>query len=301
MRFIAVVGASGSGKSSLVAAGLIPRLQNNSIPGSRDWRWCRFTPGGSSRDPLRALAKALPGAATTNEALLRAGERQHYYARRQGFARAPALGRVAAIIDQFEELFTSITDAVQHRAFIDVLALLIATSRVRVIVTMRAEFFGLCVETDDFSGALAKWFNDGLYLLEAPDPEALKEMIEGPAHLKGMGFERGLIDRIVNDTGPRSGNLALMAFALEQLYRDRADEFLLTWQGYSAVGGGGRSDRRPCRRRGSRLYRTRRLPIWTERSPRCFANWSRLTMTLVLRLASGCRSPIFPLTPPRAP
>ncbi|MEA3209961.1 MAG: hypothetical protein QOE70_3018 [Chthoniobacter sp.] len=236
-RFIAVIGASGSGKSSLVAAGLIPRLQNNSIPGSRDWHWVRFTPGGASRDPVRALAKALPGAEMANEALLRSANGGIPALVDTVLFGRPPWAELLVFVDQFEELFTSITDAVQHHTFIEVLAQLIATGRIRIVVTMRAEFFGRCVESDDFRGALAKWFNDGSYFLEAPDPEALQQMIEGPARLKGLAFERGLIDRIVHDTGPRSGNLALMAFALEQLYRNREDEFLLTRKGYDAVGG----------------------------------------------------------------
>src|SRR5262249_20948049 len=83
----------------------------------------------------------------------------------------------------------------------------------------------------------ARWFNEGSYLLEAPDPEALKAMIEGPAALTGLTFERGLADRIVSDTGLKPGNLALMAFALRQLHRDRDQPFVLTWKGYQAVGG----------------------------------------------------------------
>lgn len=236
-RFVAVVGASGSGKSSLVAAGLIPRLQNNSIPGSREWRWYRFTPGGATRDPVCELAKALPGMDARNEMKLREGGASVTELVDHVLLGCPSWAELLLFVDQFEELFTSITDETQRHKFIDVLGQLIATERVRVIVTMRAEFFGRCVESDDFRGALAKWFNDGSYLLAAPDPEALKQMVEGPAQLKGLSFERGLVDRIVSDTGPRAGNLALMAFALEQLYQNRVDEFLLTWKGYEGIGG----------------------------------------------------------------
>jgi hypothetical protein len=235
-RVVAVVGASGSGKSSLVAAGVLPRLHE--IPGGQDWQCLRLTPGGLGDNPFVALAARLePGLerhgltgwaiadklrangdlATLTELFL---------------AGRPAAAELLLFIDQFEELFT-LTHPEYHRRFIAMLAKAVQSPRLRAVLTLRADFYHRCVDYPD----LAALLRTASFPLAAPELPALLEMIHGPAAVAGLTFEDDLPGRILRDTGSESGALALMAFALAELYEACQPHQRLTHTAYDGFGG----------------------------------------------------------------
>jgi len=119
-RFVVVVGASGSGKSSLVAAGLIPRLQADALPSGKDWPWLEFTPGGAEGDPYPILTARLEPrlkGCRSSEIIKRLRAEQGYgpiELAEQILADRPAQAELLLFVDQFEELFTLTRDALRQ-------------------------------------------------------------------------------------------------------------------------------------------------------------------------------------------
>ncbi|MGB7990722.1 MAG: SUMF1/EgtB/PvdO family nonheme iron enzyme [Candidatus Methylophosphatis roskildensis] len=253
-RFLAVVGASGSGKSSLVAAGLIPRLKANAIEGAKDWllpcvvpaaasgrkQWVglRFTPGELGDDPFLALATKLepmlpeaiaPGSLARQLAREPACIVRHAA---QALAKAPAWAELMVFMDQFEELLTRVADCHQG-PFVELLAAAASAPRVRLVVTMRADFYHRWLDwprlPEVLRGAPAP--------VVAPGLAALFEMITGPAARAGLDLQEGLPAKILEDTGSDSGALALLAFALHELYEARTADGRLSRAAYDAFGG----------------------------------------------------------------
>jgi energy-coupling factor transporter ATP-binding protein EcfA2 len=222
-RFVAVVGASGSGKSSLVGAGLLPRLEANAISsettGSKDWRIVQFTPGQGDH-PFEALfdgivktfegvrpspfemrrvkkqfvADAAADARTVSEALAAALEAE----------KAPRWAEVLLFIDQFEELFT-LARAESVLPFARMLQKLTRHPRVRVVATIRHDFVHRAVEVPE----LAELLNLGTLHLAAPTAGALVRMIKRPAERAALELEEGLAEQIVSDMAGQAGALAL--------------------------------------------------------------------------------------------
>jgi hypothetical protein len=136
-------------------------------------------------------------------------------------------------IDQFEELFT-LCDASHRRPFIHMLSQAALTPRLRIIITLRSDFSAHCIQDDKLAGLL----NAGFYALPPPGVAELYEMITRPAALAGLTFEPDdLPSRILDDTGREPGALALMAFALAELYQARTPEGALTLKAYKQLGG----------------------------------------------------------------
>lgn len=252
-RFVAVVGASGSGKSSLVGAGLLPRLQANAISsettGSKDWFVVQFTPGQSDH-PFAAL---FDGILKTFEALrpspfeTRRVKNQFVHdlladpltacdtlTAALETVKAPAWAEVLLFIDQFEELFT-LAKPESIVPFARMLAALAAQPRVRVVVTMRHDFVYRAIEIPE----LAELFNLGSLHLSAPTAGALAQMLKRPAELAALEFEDGLPEQILSDMGSDAGALALMAYTLDELYKiaDSRHDRRLTFADYEALGG----------------------------------------------------------------
>jgi len=249
-RLIAVVGASGSGKSSLVGAGLLSRLSANTIEGSKDWllpsvtargetrQWqgLRFTPSEINDNPFDALAAKLAPLSgripRTIAAELSADPARLLPLIDEALAIRPAWAEALLFIDQFEELFTLC--ARHHRApFIALLATAASSTRVRIVLTLRADFYANAVE----DAALAGLLEAGTFPLSTPGQAALYGMITRPAAQAGLEFEGGLAERILDDTGDDPGALALLAYALDQLYRQSAGKTQFTLKDYQAVGG----------------------------------------------------------------
>ena len=239
-RFVAVVGTSGSGKSSLVAAGLIPRLRLGALPGSDKWIDVTFKPGERGGDPFLALAYALKASfdfSGQRETEL-AGDLQaepqclatyvgEFFKDRSGAS------ELLLVVDQFEEIFT-LVDTEARGTFAELIETAVMTPRVRVIATTRADFTPNVAEMP----ALARLFQgQGIFLLAAPGVLALAEMIRRPAQAAGLDIQDDLCERILKDTGTGTGALALMAFALHEIYERGHPSGQLTLHDYESLGG----------------------------------------------------------------
>lgn len=235
---LAVIGASGSGKSSLVAAGLLPRLAG-AFSGPDEWVLVRFTPAEKGDNPFLSLAMGLfpllPGAELSVDAIADclANEPSSIdeFAAQALQSRSPE-AQLLLFADQFEELFTARV-AERHRAPMVALVETIARSRrVRLVLTLRADYYEHCLRYD----TLAARLRDSSFPLAAPTGRALTEMIEQPARAAGIELEQGLVDEILRDAGDKPGSLALLEFTLERLYEMKRNG-LLTRSAYRQLKG----------------------------------------------------------------
>ncbi len=213
-RLVFVLGASGSGKSSLAAAGVLPRLRE------RGWQIVRCVPGD---DPFYAVALALVKLPEMGVALIDAlpAARKLAHTLRESPANlveqiALTLPgkRVLLFIDQFEEIFT-LADNNPHLPAGSVAAFIQAirqpSAQVVTLLTMRADFYGAALPHFDE-------LKQHAYGLTRPSSFALYEMITRPAELAGLKLDAGLAAQIVDDAGSESGALALISYVLESLY-----------------------------------------------------------------------------------
>jgi hypothetical protein len=258
VRFIVVVGASGSGKSSLIAAGLLPRLRGNAIEGSKDWLlprtqpgtesnrpdWIglRFTPGEFSDNPFQAaaakLAPIITGPAVSPRQLADALQRDPaHFARcvQEALRSRPDWAEALVFVDQFEELLTVVAEPHRGR-FADTLVTAAQAPRLRVIASLRADFYHRCIEELPQLAPLLRQ-RGASFPLEAPGAHALAEMVAGPAGRAGLTFDSGLPDRILRDAGTSPGVLPLLAFALHELVESSDATGRLTARAYEAFGG----------------------------------------------------------------
>jgi WD40 repeat protein/energy-coupling factor transporter ATP-binding protein EcfA2 len=238
-RFVAVIGNSGCGKSSLVKAGLIPGVQGGFMPGATaNWRITTFRPAGR---PLASLAGALARLEgirqTDDDGTVRAS-------RILADLKSGALGLIEAvrqfkhdgdnlllIVDQFEELFrfpqidednldasTAARFAAHNDALAFVKLLLAATSQqdvpIYVVITMRSDFLGPCAE---FPG-LAEAINRGAYLVPKLGREQLKEAIEGPIRVGGREISDRLSNKILNEIQDLNDQLPILQHALMRMW-----------------------------------------------------------------------------------
>jgi WD40 repeat protein len=235
--FTAVIGASGSGKSSLVLAGLLPSLENA-------WRTMILVPGAR---PLRALSDQLATLAPSPERLDLADKLADRFVQRSdglGTAISALLASrrdittLLLIIDQFEEIFTQVRgpqDEVRQlqRAFITNLVDAVQTlnGRLRVVMTLRADFTMYCLEFAE----LRELLEPNQFLIGPLDQASLREVIIKPAEMVGVQFEKGLVERIMDDMTNQSFALPLLQVALWQLWQRRQGVWL-THEDYEAIG-----------------------------------------------------------------
>ena len=267
--FLAIVGSSGSGKSSLVRAGLVPLVRQGFLLGCTPWQVAIAKPGGK---PFEALAKAMAGSATLgNAALGGAGQTSETALREElltllltetqalqlahqrcGYGNDAGL---LVVIDQFEELFayrrgvSAPQGAVprdEGAAFVRML-LRCANQRerpLRVLITMRSDFIGDC---EAFLG-LPETISRSQFLVPRMDRSQMERAIVGPSGQQGGGlltfdFEDGLVTRVVNDAGDRPDQLPLLQHALMQTWKaamrrpDNSLRLCLSTADYGDAGG----------------------------------------------------------------
>ena len=198
-NFLAVIGTSGSGKSSVVLAGLIPQLKEEEL----SLQWAYMTPG---KEPLRQLKRRL-------ERLLKVSEHHSIL-----------------VVDQFEEVFTLCEDKTERVEFIE--KLLNFAARRKVVITMRADFLGECT----FYPELRKRMETRQKLVGPMEPAELITAMKMQADRGGLRFEAGLSHAILNDVQGEPGAMPLLQYALQELWKRRRGRWLCDEE-YQAIGG----------------------------------------------------------------
>jgi WD40 repeat protein len=236
--FVAILGPSGSGKSSIVRAGLLPMLKSGALPGSEHWYYpSPFRPGPR---PLNILAATL--------AELRGGKLGDVKAIRDLLLKGDALTlatdilrlgqetrRCVLVVDQFEELWTQAQSGPEMRNVF--IAQLLAAADlpdipILVVVTMRADFLHYAAEHH----ALARWIAKNLVIVGPMNKEELEHVIVCPAEYASGIFEPGLVDELVEQTVGRPGALPLLEYTLLELWKARQPDGAMTWAVFRAIG-----------------------------------------------------------------
>jgi WD40 repeat protein/tetratricopeptide (TPR) repeat protein len=237
--FVAVIGASGSGKSSVVFAGLLPKVREETAvvhfrPDSRPFRalayallpvWRPDLLGNEWLEEARKLAKDL-----------KSGNTQLLEVVNNILQRQPVWNRLLLVADQFEELFTVCPQPDVQRAFIRCLVTAVKsqTGQHRPtftwLLTMRADFMGQATAERPLADAL----QDATHILGPMTREELALAVEKPAQASSVQFEPGLVVRVLDDVGNEPGNLPLLEFALTLLW-DKQTNGLLTHADYEAI------------------------------------------------------------------
>ncbi|MGH3475349.1 MAG: hypothetical protein ACRDQD_00775 [Nocardioidaceae bacterium] len=234
-RLLAVVGASGTGKSSLMRAGVVAALREGALPGSSAWPTVLMTPGAHPAAELAAQVSVRAGvsAGSLHDDLRRdAGALD--LAARQAAASRPRGTRVVLVVDQFEELFTLCRDGEERGQFVDALvhAATVAGGITAVVLAIRADFYGHCGAYPE----LARLVESGTVLLSPMQPREVADAIDGPARVVGLRLEPGLADVIVRDLAGEPGALPLLSHALLETWKRRRGR-VLTFSGYQDAGG----------------------------------------------------------------
>ncbi|MCA9918418.1 MAG: protein kinase, partial [Anaerolineales bacterium] len=236
-RFLALVGPSGSGKSSVVKAGLIPAVRTGAISGSEKWFITEMTPG---TDPLESLAQALlPLAVDPPSNLVQPMMRDlrgllRTVRRVLPTADAETTPQLLLFIDQFEELFTLVNDSSQRTFFLDSLlaALNAPRSPLRLVITLRADFYDRPLQQPHWGQLLKENTEIILPLTQAELTWSVRE----PARRMGVTLEEGLVETIVADVADQAGGLPLLQYALTELFDQRHNQ-QIGWAAYEAIGG----------------------------------------------------------------
>ena len=237
---VAVVGASGSGKSSVVRAGLLPRLRREP-PSRGTWDTVVFRP---EKYPFLNLAMALEAARNpeasdavreTDAAALGKGWAGGDLPLEVSLGRAREalrVDRLLVVVDQFEELLTKTPEKDRLPFLSRLLAATELGSGSTVLLTLRADYYGKAIGLDP---GLSDGIQRGLVNVPAMRRDELRQAIAGPARRVGLEFELGLAERLLDDVGDEPGNLPLLEFALTELW-ERREVRRLTNAAYEALG-----------------------------------------------------------------
>lgn len=246
-RLLAIIGSSGSGKSSIMLAGVIPLLKQGAIaaqdghPASDQWRYSqRLVPGSN---PLANLGRAIVPKGEDGQLDVTVASKFAFVA--DGCRREPDYlvklinetgdTPFVLIIDQFEEIFTLCTDEAERHAFIENLIALIQSPGARhtVILTMRTDFESFVARLPEFQ----THFEEAIIRVTPLNAAELRAVIEQPAAMIGLKFEEGVVDALVQDVLGEPAALPLLQFTLLKLWEKR-DRNRITWDTYKTLGGG---------------------------------------------------------------
>jgi WD40 repeat protein/serine/threonine protein kinase len=232
-RFLAVVGPSGSGKSSVVKAGVIPALKKGGLQNSENWFIVEMVPGIS---PFKEMAQALAGIATSQ-----LPDIQEYVNNADNGGLNSLIKKILPVknselllfIDQFEETFTQ-CEELERIQFLDALqeAITAQDSRLRVIVTLRADFYDRPLMVQNFSQLMQQRTEVVIPLTI----DELERAITTPARQVKIFFQQGLAATIVSEVNEQPGVLPMLQYALTELF-ERREGSLLTTKSYQDIGG----------------------------------------------------------------
>jgi len=228
-RLASVVGPSGSGKSSVVRAGLVPRLREAGVAGSERWTIVTMLPG---RYPFAefdaAMARATGGSCqpcdpSDDGSITRSAVR----------CLTGETGVVLIVIDQFEELFT-LTDEPIRRAFLRNLVTAVNDphGRIRVLLTIRADFYDRPLMYPEFAGL----FTENIVNVIPLTPAGIEAASVEPARMVGVGFAPDLLAEVVSDMADQPGALPLFQYVLTELFDER-DGSTMALDAYLRIGG----------------------------------------------------------------
>lgn len=229
-HFVAVVGTSGSGKSSLVRAGLLPLLSSGFMPNmGANWRIAVFRPGNN---PIHNLARSLVLPEESESLPENKAKDEMNVGIAETILRRSAVGlldyaggsdfaadeNLLVVVDQFEELFRFKKDSGLEKsedeaaAFVKLFleATRDKTARVYVIITMRSDFLGDCSQFRDLPEAI----NDGQYLIPRLTRDQLRQVIESPAKIFGAQMSPVLVTNLLNDIGDDQDQLPVLQHSL---------------------------------------------------------------------------------------
>src|SRR6266487_3399896 len=237
-RLLTVIGPSGSGKSSVVMAGLLPGLQKNALPGSEAWVY--LDPIEPGKRPLESLILAF--APRLPERSLRAIRHDLEDDSARGLhllatqlVKRPGV-KVVLMIDQFEELFTQTLSEQERQHFIDLLVAAVTEPRgpLSVLLTLRADFYDRPMHYLQLSQLIEAHHTSVLPM----NPHELRAVIEQPAVLPDVQllFEGNLVGDLLFEAQGQAGALPLLEFTLDQLFHLR-DGHWLTRKAYQQIGG----------------------------------------------------------------
>lgn len=237
-RLLTIIGPSGSGKSSVVMAGLLPRLQRGALPGSD--KWIYLEPMVPGKHPIEALGLVLkphfPNTSlkTLREDLEDDATRGLHVLAAQVVKRRES--RVVLMVDQLEELFTQTEDENERRRFIELLLTAVTepSGPLIVLLTLRADFSDRPMHYPEL-GHLIERHHQPIFPMELDE---LRATIEQPATLSDvqLSFEGNLVGDLLFEMLGQVGALPLLQFTLEQLYERRSDH-RLTLSAYLEIGG----------------------------------------------------------------
>jgi len=240
-RFLAVVGASGSGKSSVVRAGVVMAVRRGVLitdGGShRDWSIHIMSPGDT---PLKALAATLTRDSESLTAMktlltdLQSGTDSLDLFLYRHMSDRPH-GRVLLVIDQFEELFTQCDDTEERRLFVENLVTAVSSRKqgpLSLIPVLRADFYAYAVQFE----SLRPLLETQQKIVGIMNQVELRMAITNPAEQNGWQLQPGLAETILQDVGREPGALPLLSHALQETW-ERREGRLMTLAGYQAAGG----------------------------------------------------------------
>ena len=223
--FLGVIGPSGSGKSSAVRAGLVPAIETGAL-GETRWVRAILRPGA---EPMRELDR-------TVFAALDESQRSRLPAGQDPLLAAgsvlPEGTRLLVIVDQFEEVFTSVDDAARRSVFIESLVRAARGGTASVVLALRADFYGRCAEEP----ALAEQLSASQVLVGPMGRAEYGSVIEGPAARGGLTVEPALVERLIDEVEGRPGGLPLLSTALVELW-ERRDGRTIPLSALAATGG----------------------------------------------------------------
>ncbi|HLO17897.1 MAG TPA: HD domain-containing phosphohydrolase, partial [Anaerolineales bacterium] len=228
-RFLAILGPSGSGKSSVIRAGLIPALRQGKVPGSDRWDVITIRP---ANEPFAQLDSA--GLSNSEDGM--------GTAIRNWLDHHPEKTRFVLVIDQFEEVLVSTPEEIRYKFIKELATLLDAPVEIAILLALRDDFYSRFLQD---AAVLTSWLEHGLVNIPSMlEQNELRTMVIEPAKQVGLSFEEGLVDSILVDAAEanrtkgtaRCTILPLLEFALTQLW-ERRQQGKLTHDTYNAIGG----------------------------------------------------------------